>query len=46
VFWDHQTIRALARALTGEQEPAAPAATDSMSDAEVDALLRKMMGNK
>ena len=46
VFWDHRTLRALARALTGEQEAPPPGATDGMSDAEVEALLRKMMGNK
>ena len=46
VFWDHRTLRALARALAGEPEAPRPAATDGMSDSEVDALLRKMMGTK
>ncbi|SEU30394.1 MULTISPECIES: acyl carrier protein [Stigmatella] len=46
VLWDYRTLRALSRALTGEQQAPPPSATDSMSDAEVEALLRKMTGTK
>lgn len=46
VLWDYRTIRALALALTSENEPSPASTTAGMSDSEVDALLRKMMGAK
>jgi acyl carrier protein len=44
-FWDHRTVAALAAFLAGEEPP--PAAADAtLSDPEVDALLRKLAGGK
>jgi acyl carrier protein len=42
VLWDHRTIVALSHFLSGDGTVAATGVTDTMTDAEVDALLRKL----